>query len=465
MRGAGGKLEVAILAWPLAVGLLSFTLMGVTDTILMGHVGTEAQAGVGLGATMIFFLVAFFRGLTSGAQSLISAADGAGQRKRILQAAGGGLLIGLLCGLVAMALTMGFITWFMPSLSESAAVIDNASGYMLVRAWVLPISLISFALMSILQGLGDTKIRMWASICGNAVNIILDFIFIFGWGPIPAMGAEGAALATAAGSVTMCAFYAWRFYGVVGRARRPSLEVLRSCIAIGLPAGAQAGLGALAFATMTAVLARVGPAHLAASQIALNIISVSFLPGYGLGEAAGVLAGRYLGAGKPRTAARTIRSAREMALYIMGLCGLLFLFVGSPIVGFFTQDADVQRIAETCLLSAAVFQLLDAIVLVNLCALRSLGDTRFTFAATSFAAWVIMLPLTYVLALSWSLGAVGAWFAMIMEFAVLAVLTTWRVSGVRHGTVGRVDLLLGSSVPRHYEQSPPTARRPTNRSA
>ncbi|MBV71300.1 MAG: hypothetical protein CMH52_08115 [Myxococcales bacterium] len=465
MHGAGGKLEVAMMAWPLAIGLLSFTLMGVTDTILMGQVGTEAQAGVGLGATMIFFSVAFFRGLTSGAQSLIAAADGAGQRTRILQAAGSGLIIGLLSGLAAMILTMGLTIWIMPLLSESVAVIDSASGYMWIRAWVLPISLLSFALMSILQGLGDTKIRMWASICGNAVNIILDFIFIFGWGCIPAMGAEGAALATVAGSATMCIFYAWRFFVVVGRARRPSIEVLRSSIAIGLPAGAQAGLGALAFATMTAVLARVGPAHLAASQIALNIISISFLPGYGLGEAAGVLAGRYLGAGKPRTAGRAIASAREIALYIMGLCGCLFLFAGAPIVSLFTHDADVEKIAQTCLLCAAIFQVLDAVVLVNLCSLRSLGDTRFTFAATSFAAWVIMLPLTYFLALSWGLGAVGAWFAMIIEFATLAVLTTRRVSGVRKGTIGRVDLLLGSPAGHGFEQSPTTALRPTNRSA
>ncbi len=91
MRGPGGKKEVSVLAWPLAIGMLSFTVMGVTDTLLMGHVGTDVQAGVGLATTLAFTFMAFFRGLTGGAQSLISAADGAGNWLRVRQAAGAAL--------------------------------------------------------------------------------------------------------------------------------------------------------------------------------------------------------------------------------------------------------------------------------------------------------------------------------------------------------------------------------------
>jgi MATE family multidrug resistance protein len=443
MRGAGGKKEVAVLAWPLAVGMLSFTVMGVTDTILMGQVGTQSQAGVGLGTIMIFFVVAFFRGVTSGAQGLVSAADGAGDGDRVLRAAGAALMIGLITGFLATVFGLLVASWVLPLLSDESVVVSAAGDYLTVRAWALPISVVSFGMMSVLQGLGDTKIRMWASIAGNGVNILFDFVFIFGWGPIPAMGATGAALATVLGLATMCALYAWRFRRVVGRPLMPTREVLRSTVEIGLPAGAQAGLGSLAFATMTAVLAKVGSAHLAANQIALNVISVSFLPGYGLGEAAGVLAGRYLGAGKPRTAARAIKSARGIALVVMGLCGVVFWLAGAAIVGVFTKDHNVQVIAESLLICAALFQLFDAIVMVNLCALRNIGDTRFTFLATAIAAWLIMLPLTYFLGVRMGFGATGAWCGMIFEMAVLAVLTGRRVAGVRTGQVGRLDLLLG----------------------
>jgi multidrug resistance protein, MATE family len=443
MRGEGGRREVAGLAWPLAVGMLSFTVMGVTDMILIGHVGTYAQAGVGLGVTFVFLVVAFFRGVTSGAQSLVAAADGAGNQTRVLRAAGAALIIGLITGLMAAVAGVIVTHYGLPLVTDEADVLATASDYLMIRSFALPLSVVSFGIMSVLQGLGDTRIRMWASIAGNATNIVLDFILIFGWGPIPPMGAAGAALATVAGVVVMLMMYAWRFKYVVGRPLVPTREVLRSTIEVGLPAGAQAGLGTLAFSAMTVVLAKVGAAHLAASQIALNIISVSFLPGYGLGEAAGVLAGRYIGAGKPRTAARAIRSARDMALLVMGACGVLFCLAGTAIVSVFTQDTEVALIAESLLLCAAVFQLFDAVVMVNLCALRNVGDTRFTFFATSFAAWFIMVPLTYYLGLQLQLGATGAWCAMIVEFMVLAVITGSRVRGIKDGRVGRLDLLLG----------------------
>ena len=300
MRGEGGRKEVAQLAWPLAVGMLSFTVMGVTDMILMGRVGTEAQAGVGLGVTLVFLVAAFFRGVTSGAQSLwplptVPATFAGSCRRRVL------LLIGL---------RLVFLGGRGVGLGSLGLEITDDAGVCAAELHAHPLRHYSIDgviwIMSVLQG-SDTRIRMWASIAGNATNVVLDFVFIFGLGPIPAMGAAGAALATVAGILVMLVMYAWRFKRVVGRPERPTQEVLRSTIAIGLPAGAQAGLGTLAFSTMTIILAKVGTAHLAASQIALNVISVSFLPGYGLGEAAGVLAGRYVGAEKPRLRRGVVR--------------------------------------------------------------------------------------------------------------------------------------------------------------
>ena len=120
------------------------------------------------------------------------------------------------------------------------------------------------------------------------------------------MGETGAAIATVAGQAVMLAMYAYRFRRVIGRPRRPTREVLRSALAIGLPGGTQAMMGTLAFMAMTVILARVGAVHLAATEIALNIISLSFLPGYALGESGGVLVGRYLGAGDREAAARSV---------------------------------------------------------------------------------------------------------------------------------------------------------------
>ena len=125
---------------------------------------------------------------------------------RVRQACGRGIMLGLLSGVIATAFTLLFARYVLAGLAVDESVAQHADGYMTVRALGLPIALLSFAAMSCLQGLGDTRIRMWASLAGNAVNIVLDLILIFGAGPIPALGAEGAAWATVGGVSTMALF-------------------------------------------------------------------------------------------------------------------------------------------------------------------------------------------------------------------------------------------------------------------
>lgn len=434
---------MAAMAWPLAVGLISFTVMGVVDTLLMGQVSTEAQAGVGLANALVFTFASLFRGLATGAQSLVAAADGAGDRVRVERAGGAALLIGVGSGLVAALALEGVRLLALPTFVPEAPVLDAAQDYLAVRVWGMPLDLLCFGLMSALQGLGDTRARMWASIVGNVVNVGLDLVLIFGIGPVPAMGAVGAGVATVAGTLAMLVIYAVRYQRLFGRPRRPTREVVESAVTLGLPAGAQMMLGSLAWTVMNLTLARIGAAHLAASQIVINVVSVSFLPGFGLGEAGGVLVGRYLGAGRPRTAARAVRSARRLALYVMGAFGVVFVVAAEPIAAAFNPDPEVVRLAVQLLWFAAAFQLFDAVAMTHLCALRSAGDTRFTLVLTTTAAWGVTVPLTLLLGLGLGWGAPGAWLGMTLEIALLALLTGQRVEGLRSGRVGRTDLLLG----------------------
>ncbi len=393
---AGGHREVTALAWPLAVGMVSFTLMGVADTLVMGQVGTVAQAGVGLGATFVWTFMAFFRGLSTGAQSVVAAADGAGNRDRVERAAASGLLVGLGSGLMAG-----------------------------------------------LQGLGDSRARMHASVAGNVVNIGLDLVLVFGLGPIPALGEAGAAWATVVGAAVMLGIYAWRWGRLVGRPRWAGRDVLRSSLTLGLPAGAQALVETLAFATMNVVLARMGAVQLAASQIVLNVVSLSFLPGYALGEAGGILVGRYVGARRPEAAQRALRSARGQALWFMGACGLLFAVAPGLVAAPFTRDPAVVELAATLLLVAALFQVLDAAAMVNLCVLRSVGDTRFTLLWCSAASWGLMVPAVLLFGVWLEWGAVGAWLGLLLEITFLAGVTWRRVGGLQDGRIVRMELLLG----------------------
>lgn len=445
MLGPGGKREVATMAWPLAVGMLSYTMMGLVDTLLMGRVSTPAQAGVGLATTLVFIAIAFFRGFTSGAQSVVAAADGAGDRSRVQQAASAGVLVGGLTGILAAIVVALMVAVALEPLIGDATVAGPARRYLEVRVWGLPLTMAGLGYLAGLQGLGDIKARMWVNLAGNACNALLDLVLIFGWGPIPALGERGAALATVVSAGLMAVLYGLRYRKVIGRLVLPDREIVRSALDLGFPSAMQGLLGVIAFATMNLIVARAGAAHLAATEIVLQIASVSFLPGFGVGEAGGVLVGRYLGGGKPRTAARAIRSARVLALIVMGLCGVLFATAGDQIAALFSQDPEVVQVAGRLMLFAAAFQMFDAVAMVHLTALRSAGDTRFTLAVTTISAWCITVPASLVLGLWLGWGAPGAWLGLTVEIALLAAVTGWRVAGIRRGRVGRLDLLLGNS--------------------
>ncbi len=439
----GGRNEVTAMAWPLAVGMISFTLMGVTDTLIMGHVGTVAQAAVGLGATFVWTFMAFFRGTASGAQTLVAAADGAGDRDRVVRAGGAGVLMGLVSGVIAAGLLAVATAHALPLMVDDPKMVASATRYLDIRVWGLPLTLTAFGLMSGLQGLGDSKARMQASVAGNAVNIGLDIVLVFGLGPFPRMEEAGAALATVIGAFVMLMVYAWRYRRLFGMPRLPGAEVLRSALTVGLPAGSQALIETIAFATMNIVLARVGPVHLAASGIVLNIVSVSFLPGYALAEAGAILVGRYVGAGSGDAAKRSLRTSRSLALAFMGVCGLLFALCGAEIASMFTRDQEVVALAAQLMLVAAAFQVFDAVAMVHLSVLRAVGDTRYTLLVTSLASWTLLVPAVFALGIWAGWGAVGAWLGLLAEIAFLAAITAWRVPGIYDGRVVQMELLLG----------------------
>lgn len=440
--GDGGAVEVTQIAWPLAVGLISYTLMGVTDTLLMGQVGTTALAGVGLGFILSIAAVAFFRGLVSGVQSVVAGADGDNNADRIRRAGGAAVVLGLGSGLAA-AVVLAALVPLMPFFGDDPEVAAVASRYTGVRVFGVPFTVLGFALIAALQGLGDTRTRMWVSVIGNAINITLDLILIFGWGPIPALGEVGAAWATVIGSAVMAGLYAWRFRARFGSWIRPTRSVIQDTITLGLPSGGQALLEMSAFSIVQLLVARAGPAHLAANQIALNIISLSFLPGFGIGEAGGVLVSRYLGAARRPVAMRAVRSARILALSVMGVMAVFFLGAGGLLAGLFSEDPEVIAVASDLLMLAAFFQIFDALAVVHLCALRSAGDTRFTMLLTSSTSWGITVPITWAFAVGLGWGAPGAWLGLTLELGLLAWLSALRVRGLASGRVGRVELLVG----------------------
>ncbi len=426
-----GPREVVRLAWPIVVSLLSYNVMTLADSVVVARLGTAPLAAVGLGAVAVHAVMAFGMGLISGVKVVTSHATGAGDRERAARAAWQAVWLSLGLGLVAAALVPA--GWALLSvMGASAAVRELAWPYFAVRVGgALSLYLLN-GLGGWFQGRGDTRTAMVSILVANAVNVVLDPVLVFGWGPAPALGVAGAAWATVIGQLAGVAVLAWRLFEPLrGVSWRVDRDVLARIWRLGNPIGLRYLLDVGSFVVLASLLARAGDAELAAHVLVIRVVLVSFLPGLGVAEAAAVLVGQAVGARRPDRARDAWRTATWMAVGLMAAGAVVMVVVPDLLLAPFGADAEVVAIGRRLLYVGAAFQVFDAVATVAMCSLSGAGDTRFAMFASVGSAWLVKAPLAVLFCGPLAMGAVGAWLALMIEIAVLAALLLWRVASGR----------------------------------
>jgi len=410
--------------------MLSYTAMGVTDTLFVGQLGTAELAGTALAATGIILLCSFFLGALRGVKVLAAQATGAGRHAMAVSAGWQGLWLALLGG--------GAVALFGLEAARVAALLGgpvevqrHTATYFAIRCLATPAWFVLTALGECFQGVGDTRTPMRYTLLANGLNVVLTAIMVPGLGPVPAMGVAGAALATAIAFNVAALGQLWRFhqrFGAVGPLNR---ELMRQLLAVGAPVGVRWVVDIAGWALLTTMLARLGKAEVAANQVAIRVVSVSFLPGYGIGEAACILVGQYVGARDEAAARRAFWSSLLLCSGLMGACAVVFWLMPEMIIGWFSSDPEVLRIGARLLFWAAIFQLGDAVAMVGMGALNGTGDTRFVMFLSIAGSWCVLVPLGWIFGTWYGMGAAGVWLAVTAEIAVRAVLVTVRWQGGR----------------------------------
>ncbi len=421
-----GPREVLGLAWPVIVSMLSFTLMAAADAVFVGWLGTASLAAIGIASTALFLVRSFGVGLLSGVRIVVAQRVGAGSHGVATRAGWQALWVVGALSLASWAL-LPFASILLVALGAEGALLAEASAYLQPRLLAAPVSFGLFGLTAWFQGRGDTRTPMVANVLANLLNIALDPMLIFGFGPLPAMGMAGAAWASNLGEAVGFAFLLARFVreGVAVSAR-PHRAVLLAVARLGAPLGVQGLLQMGSFAVFVAVLARAGEAHLAAHVVVIRIVLLSFLPGLGVANATGVLVGQATGARRPAIAAQAVRAGLSLAVGAMAVFALLFVAVPGVFIAPFDPAPEVRALVAQLLLIAAAFQVLDALMVVLFHSLSAVGDTRFVTRVSVLAAWFVKLPLGTALALPLGLGAVGAWLGLTAEIVLLALVFAAR---------------------------------------
>lgn len=409
--------------------------VGIIDAMMVGHLGPEELAGVGMSQLFVFLMSAMNMATGIGTMILVAHATGANQPDKRCRSAGTGIAMGI--GISAILSVLGYI------FSYKAAVLMGATHQVALLAEdYLNIIFIFFIargliyiLSSIFQGSGDSKTPLNVIIWVNIIHIIIAYPLIYGlWiSPlkllVPSWGVKGAAFATGlteiGGAVVLFALALKKGLVHFSLCRINSID-FKKIVRLGVPVFIERTL----LSSMQMVYARMvvsfSVAAYAAHQVGFNIEALSFLPGQGFAQGATALVGQSLGAKKPKRAKRVGYQTSFIALVVMTLFGASYLIIPRFWVGLFTNDPSVVAYGITFCYIVAFVQPPLASSLAFAGALRGAGETRFVMYTSIFGSWFIRLPFAYIFGIYLGGGIVWVWLAMIADWLVRVTVLFWR---------------------------------------
>jgi len=424
------------LAAPVLAEQLLHMLVGQSDTWITGRYLREPVylATVNSIIYLLWLLTEVFVFLAIGSTALIARFIGAGDRESAERITNQSMLGGAVVSVAATLAGLLFgenLAHAMSLQGEEAAL---AARYLSYVFPVMPCIMLETVGVACLRGAGDTKSGMWAMVLVNVVHITVSWTLAVGWGPFPAWGWDGIAIGTACGHLAGGAV----ILGLLIRGRaglklrrpllRPDWPLLHRILRIGLPGGLD--MLAVLFCQLwfVKIINELGVLPAAAHGVALRIESWAFSPGTAFQVAVGTLVGQYLGAGDPRRAGRCVMMAGVVGGGFMVLMGVLFYTQATFLVGLMVgpEKQNVVEMAAPLLQTVALAMPALAAVMMISGALRGAGDTRWPLLITIVGFLGVRIPLAYLLAQSWGWGVQGAWYAMLTDLSVRAVLISYR---------------------------------------
>jgi MATE family multidrug resistance protein len=440
----------ARLAAPVALVQVGTMLMGVVDTMMLGHLSAQALAAGALGHIVTFTCLMLGYGVLSALDPLVSQAYGA----RDAGAVGGHLQRGLVLATVLTVPTVLALLDIDPilrALGQPAAVSRDAADYTRGILWGILPYLVFVAFRQTLQAMGVVRHAAAAIVLGNVVNAVLNWMLIFGHLGAPALGVSGSALSTSVARWAMCVYLLvasrrslapyWRGFTAEAAVLRPYLTMLR----IGLPIALHNSVELMIFAVAALLIGRIGVAELAGHQIALNLASLSFMVPLGISGAAATRVGNAIGRGDMPGARRAAAACLLLGTGAMMVFAAVFATLPGPLARLYTMDPAVISVVAVLLPIAAVFQICDGIQVVSSGVLRGAADTTFTAAIALLGYWAIGLPVGWALAFRAGLGPAGLWWGITVGLTTVAVLLVMRIAVRFRREIVRVGVEMGAA--------------------
>jgi putative MATE family efflux protein len=429
---AGGRSFAGVwaLAWPAIVGNLLNSTVGLVDIKIVGALGPAAVAAVTTGNRLFFMMQAVFIAVTAGTTALVARAWGAGDREEAALVTRASVWICAALAIVVSVPTFVFADAIAHIFRLEAETVALAAVFIRGLSVFHAAFAIGFVLSVALRAAGDTRTPLYVGAFANVLNIALLYALVGGRFGFPALGVAGAAIANGlAFSASMAVLLLLWVRGrlLVGAGRGPSLTRARMgrLLRIGYPAGLEQAVWQGGFVAFLWIVALYGTKPYAAYGIGVNLLSFSFVVGFGFSIAAGTLVGQHLGARDPDGAARRGWQAMGLAIAVMLVFGTAITAAARPLAEFLIQDPEVVRLTVSFIHVLGSVQVLMAVEFTLSGALRGAGDTRFPL----FTAICGLIGMRVLLAALFArLGFAVEWVfaALIADYIVKATLLIWR---------------------------------------
>ena len=426
------------LAYPIILGMVGHTIVGIVDNIMVGKLGATELAAVSLGNSFIFVALSIGIGFSTAITPLVAESDGRNDVAAGRSAFHHGLYLCTILG-VALFTLIFFSKPLIAFMGQPDAVVDMAKPYLDIVGFSLIPLIIYQAYKQFADGLSETKYSMWATIIGNITNVIINYFLIYGIWIFPQLGIIGAAIGTIASRFVMLGFMHYMMnlkpkfhpYFKGFSLKEIKKEVNKKIIKIGMPSAMQMFFEVGLFTGAIWLSGMIGTTSQAANQIALSLASLTFMFAMGLSVTAMIRVGNQKGLGDYVNLRKVALSIFLLATIIEIFFAILFVVLHKVLPYIFvdindlknlTENLEVIAIATNLLLVAAVFQISDGLQVVALGALRGLQDAKVPMYLAFISYWVIGFPISIYLGLETELKAVGVWIGLLAGLTAASVL-------------------------------------------
>jgi putative MATE family efflux protein len=433
-----GSIRKAIfmLSIPMILEMMMESIFAIVDIAYVSQVSVNAVATIGLTESVITLVYAVAIGLSMAATAIVARRIGEKDIQGAKEAAVQAIVLGVVVSLIVGVFGFIFAKDILALMGAEPDLIAEGYGYTKLLFGGNITILLLFLINAIFRGAGNASVAMWTLVLSNGLNIILDPIFIFGWGPVPEYGVMGAAIATNIGRGSAVIFqlailfFGWSTIQIKFRDIVIRLNVMMNLLKVSLGGIAQFLIGTSSWVFLMRMISEFGSEVLAGYTIAIRVMLFTLMPSWGMSNAAATLVGQNLGAKQPERSEISVWKTAKYNAYFMGVVSIIYLLFAYDIVRWFNDNPIVIENGGLCLQIIALGYIFYAYGMVVTQAFNGAGDTGTPTKINLIAFWMFQLPFAYLAAITFEMGAMGVFIAITAAEVLLAIISiVWFKKG------------------------------------